>query len=818
MLRITAWIALILPLSTLRAHTPESEHPLPRDGGLSNPDPDRLGALRIEAARSLAVRECGIIKIDTPPQPPPVWRAAVWIDGLPRTLRLEPSSVRSERFEVRAARADGTFDIVPPGPSMTMRGVVEEIDGARVAASLCDAGVTASIHLPDGSSRWIEPLVGRLPRADIGDHAIYRASDVLDLGARCATNEAAPPNRAIERGGYFYSFCEIDICVAEVAIDADHAYYLLRGGDVEAVRHAVEEILNTVDLQFEAEVEIQHRITMLIVRTEPGLYVRTNVGEMMQDFKRQWDDHHTDIERDLVHLLTGTDLDGNLIGLAYMSSVCTPNAFAISQPDYTPNFAFRTDLVAHELGHNWGAHHCSCFSYTMNDFITGGNRFHPTRSIPSIVAFRRTRQCLGTGGAAREGLPFIDHFDDSTAIDPLRWDITTQARINTRAINIPTRPYALNLNGPDVVQSVRIDGAFATGMKLSYYWQRKGLGDEPEPGDDLVVEYLGELEGWIELRRHRGDGPTVNGFTEEHIPLPPAAEHRNLRIRFRTLGQHHGYDDWFVDHVRITGVPVPPGPFSIIQPQHGAVGLPSRITFSWQPSERAIGYILLIDDDPSFTSPILVERLGPDQTSLERVYLEPRTTYYWRVLAANPNGIISSLPDEARFTTTLGPPGPFSLVRPLGGVVSLAQPATGELMWSAAAEAEDYLLLIDDDEDFSSPEVVQIWFPTAGAAHEVYTPPPGLLVAGRQYHWRVDARNGYGVTRAEPDSAGFFVVPGVPTCTGDVDQNGRIDSADITFVVHRMGSDDPMADVDNSGLVDVNDLAFILVRLGSDCP
>ena len=108
------------------------------------------------------------------------------------------------------------------------------------------------------------------------------------------------------------------------------------------------------------------------------------------------------MRRDAAQLFTGKDIDNNVIGIAYLGAICgTQSSYGVVESNFggCTALACKTDLSAHELGHNWNADHCSCSTppYTMNPSITGANRFAPFTSIPEITAYRDTRSCLDIG-------------------------------------------------------------------------------------------------------------------------------------------------------------------------------------------------------------------------------------------------------------------------------------------------------------------------------------------------------------------------------------------------------------------------------------
>ena len=89
---------------------------------------------------------------------------------------------------------------------------------------------------------------------------------------------------------------------------------------------------------------------------------------------------------------------------ATIGGICTSLNGCFSQAEYNGNFDCATALVAHELGHLWGAFHCDCVDFTMNPFNTCENQFSDG-SISSILAHRDSRDCLSPLETAFTVLP-----------------------------------------------------------------------------------------------------------------------------------------------------------------------------------------------------------------------------------------------------------------------------------------------------------------------------------------------------------------------------------------------------------------------------
>lgn len=311
------------------------------------------------------------------------------------TLVVHEHSVRAAGHRVRAQIDDGSLLEVDPGPVNTVRGVVEGVPGATVAGALLDEGLFASIVMPDGRAIWVEPLVGVVEGALPGMHVVYDGADA-DCEGVCGVTAAMELEQfmadlPIDQDGPRGEVCK----VAEVAIDADFHYFQARGSSVTNVVNRINNIVNTLNVQYETQVGIIHEITEIIVRTSSAEnpYTSNNPSTLLNQFRNEWNSPpESSIHRDVAHLFTGRNL-GNVLGIAWVGVIChSSNGYGLSVN--LNNFSCATDLTAHELGHNWNAGHCSCPNHTMNSGLTCSNNFHPTATIPTIIAFRNSRGCL----------------------------------------------------------------------------------------------------------------------------------------------------------------------------------------------------------------------------------------------------------------------------------------------------------------------------------------------------------------------------------------------------------------------------------------
>ena len=108
----------------------------------------------------------------------------------------------------------------------------------------------------------------------------------------------------------------------------------------------------------------------------------------------------------LTHLMSGRTLDGNIIGIAYVSAVCD-GSDSVSLSDTTISTTMGALVAAHELGHNFNSPHDgvagACAStpqtYLMAPQINFSNQFSAC-SLTQITARAATASCVQAVGSS----------------------------------------------------------------------------------------------------------------------------------------------------------------------------------------------------------------------------------------------------------------------------------------------------------------------------------------------------------------------------------------------------------------------------------
>lgn len=353
--------------------------------------------------RTLDLQTSTIFSLDVTGEPGQPIRATVPLHGVPFTLDLAPHSTRSATdYQILVQGADGQMVEVEPSPVRTLRGTVEGIPGSAVAATFDDnGGLYARIRLDDTSEEfWVEQLAAKMSDVAADVHVVYGSDAVISPAGQCGTTALPTIDKSHVHGGKEYGSapaCGVGLCLAQLGCDADFQYYQAHSSSVTNVENKINSVINAMNLQYETQVDIRHDITTIVVRTaEPDPYDSTTINGLLSDLRSEWQGPLSGTPHDTAQLFTGQSLSGGVIGIAWLSGVCGNLRYSVVE-NFSSSFACTTDLSAHELGHNWGAPHCSCPGNTMNPSITCANNF-TAGTINNISNFRDGVNCLNGGG------------------------------------------------------------------------------------------------------------------------------------------------------------------------------------------------------------------------------------------------------------------------------------------------------------------------------------------------------------------------------------------------------------------------------------
>jgi hypothetical protein len=381
-------------------------------------DDEVLGNLFIQAlnTRSAAVRPIELHE-DGPDK-----TISLTLDGVPRTLRVHPRSMRSPDCQFLIQDATGALVPVEAPPITTYRGAIDGDAASEVAVSIINGEVSAAVRTGAGDSWSVQPCDKIVPGLMPGMYVVYRNADVLPTNKTCGTTEAhrvhAQPEIALNADGEPMQggIAGGNGGRTQIAFDADFEYFQANNSSVADTIADIEMIMNSVGLIYQNQLGICYAITGFIVRTtDTDPYTSSNSETLLCQFRTAWNSSVL-IPRDTAHLMTGKELLADIIGLAWVGVICNVSgnddtcspvggnlAYGLSQSQFSTSLASRITLTAHELGHNWNACHCNQSACAgapvsdcgiMNSFNNSTSTFEPL-SANTISSFLASRDCLG---------------------------------------------------------------------------------------------------------------------------------------------------------------------------------------------------------------------------------------------------------------------------------------------------------------------------------------------------------------------------------------------------------------------------------------
>lgn len=158
----------------------------------------------------------------------------------------------------------------------------------------------------------------------------------------------------------------------EIAVEADYPYFRATGKDTNKTIAYTAALFSMVSVLYEDEINVTMHLPWLKIWTDSiadPYKVNGNAYALWDTVSKYWQAHYVDVPRHLAHVLTSIDYGGG--GIASLGTKFEGGSEAICSQAYGygmssptglrkfPTFAFTYDvyIVAHELGHNFGARH-----------------------------------------------------------------------------------------------------------------------------------------------------------------------------------------------------------------------------------------------------------------------------------------------------------------------------------------------------------------------------------------------------------------------------------------------------------------------------
>lgn len=374
----------------------------------SPPIPIDNSALKAETEKLFGVKHIELQRPDIIERTDGTFATLIQVEQDQLLLVLEPYSPRAKDFRIIQVTEGHTVEHLKEiPPPKTYRGHVQGIPDSRVAASIDGTNIRAMIDVP-GQTTWaIEPIGSRFDRAQDKDHALYSVDNLEPFGQCGVVHESSgspetgnSPNTEDVAGSRLEKALDAELdstsrqhddafdmpYTARIAIEADEPYFQHHDESTEDVLDEIDDIFNMVDFIYERDTLIDHTISFLVILGSGDPYTTTDPDDLLDQVREFWNTHRTDVDRDIAHLFTGRELDGDIIGKAFLGTVCDSvedgRGYAINQVTFETPIPLKAGLVAHELGHNYDARHCDEW---------------PNESSPCHIMCSSINQCDGLG-------------------------------------------------------------------------------------------------------------------------------------------------------------------------------------------------------------------------------------------------------------------------------------------------------------------------------------------------------------------------------------------------------------------------------------
>jgi hypothetical protein len=228
--------------------------------------------------------------------------------------------------------------------------------------------MSCEIVQPDGSSTTASAGFNQLSR---------------ELHAQAATSELAASKQI------------------RIGIVGDFEFVNQFASGMTTVEDAIVARMNIVDGIYTSQLGVKISLApFTLFRTASDPFSKTKPSDLLSEMRNYRGSSSAQLALGLSHLMTGKDLDGDTVGIAYIGTVCDgSNASSLSEGRRTTTQSAL--IAAHEIGHNFGAPHdgetgaCSSTPQTflMAPRLNGSDQFSSC-SIAQMQPFVNNGRCL----------------------------------------------------------------------------------------------------------------------------------------------------------------------------------------------------------------------------------------------------------------------------------------------------------------------------------------------------------------------------------------------------------------------------------------
>lgn len=264
--------------------------------------------------------------------------------------------VRHELFgpEARLMQSDGSQSAISSGEGRYYRGVVAEYPHSFAAISAFEGELAGVISIPESGNFVLGKTIAE---GDGSAHMLYAEKDqaVRPLFA-CATVDG-PPSVLAAPDTVYPDRCK----TVRIFLECDYQLFLDRNKSAVQVKNFVSSLFNVVKALYDND-GIGIEISDIMVWTTKDPFLHTDLSSILYHYSAYRQDNFTG---NLAQLVT-TFKPAEPGGVAFLGTLCYstngaggPHSFAYIYNSFNqlPAYSWSVEVMAHELGHNFGAPH-----------------------------------------------------------------------------------------------------------------------------------------------------------------------------------------------------------------------------------------------------------------------------------------------------------------------------------------------------------------------------------------------------------------------------------------------------------------------------
>ena len=436
----------------------------------------------------------------------------------------------------------------------------------RAKVNLGPTGFHAMIFNPILGTSYIEPF-----NKDESVYMVYYKKDYPspDTHFHCDTEQTEGKNRLSKSLAGDCQFREYRLALA-----CTGEYGTFHGGTVASVLAAMNVSMNRVNGIFEED----GGITMILVANNTSIiylngatdpYSNGSGGAMLGQNQTTCDNIIGTANYDIGHVFsTGGG------GVAYLNAPCNSSikAGGVTGQGSPVGDPFDVDYVAHEMGHQYGAHH------TQNNGCNRSNNFAFEPGSASTI--------MGYAGICNPNVQTnSDDYFHAASIGSFGAFVTNTStggscdNILSSANTAPTADagpdYTIPISTPFTLTGIGTD---ADGDPLTYCWEQydNEVSAQPPSPTSTVGPNFRSLQPKVSEKR---DFPEM-GLPNTWEVLPSVSRNMDFRLTVRDYNSTHGYGCTEEDDMRVT-TSASAGPFLVTSPDGGEVWGSGTETVTW---------------------------------------------------------------------------------------------------------------------------------------------------------------------------------------------------------------------------------------------